>query len=264
MLDFYPLIEIENGGYFISSGVGSHPKRMISSWELIVVKKGTLYICENDTYYEVCENEALILSPNLCHWGVQPYEKDLKFFWLHFTFNQNIKKLPFPKYSRIIHPTRIFELFRWFLEDQDEGNKQNYKPFLLAMLTELSQKQGGGVEIPLENIPYLVQQAHILIKSKYATNISTDQIAEQLQCSPDYLGRIYKQYFNKTIIQALHHRRIQAAKDLLDHSSLNINEIARSVGFHDSSYFRRVFKDQLGISPNSYRKSFTKIHVNVE
>ncbi len=262
ILDFWPFITIENGGYFVSHGVGSHPKRVISSWELIVVRQGTLDIYEEDAHYSVKENEALLLAPRRLHWGEKSYEKDLKFFWLHFTINTpKNQSLPIQKYSKITHPTRISQLFRWLLEDQEEGIKENYKPFLLAILVELTR---GKYDKGLSNIPYLAQQAHIIIRSEYATNISTNQIASSLKCNPDYLGRVYKKYFNKTIIQSLHGKRIQAAKELLDKSSLNINEVAIHVGFNDSDYFRRVFKEHLGITPSSYRKSFTEIHINTK
>jgi AraC-like DNA-binding protein len=32
-------------------------------------------------------------------------------------------------------------------------------------------------------------------------------------------------------------------------------EIARAVGFSDSGYFSRVFRRQVGISPDAYRRS---------
>lgn len=39
-------IRVQNGGLFISRGVGSHPARKLQSWEIIFVEKGTLTICE--------------------------------------------------------------------------------------------------------------------------------------------------------------------------------------------------------------------------
>ena len=37
-----------NSGIFLSSGTGHHPKRLISSYELIFIRSGTLSIAEED------------------------------------------------------------------------------------------------------------------------------------------------------------------------------------------------------------------------
>ena len=36
-------IKVQNGGLFISRGVGRHPARKLTSWEIIFVEKGTGY-----------------------------------------------------------------------------------------------------------------------------------------------------------------------------------------------------------------------------
>lgn len=48
-------IKVQNGGLFISRGIGSHPARQLHSWEIIFVEKGTLTIREN--------NEILASTP---------------------------------------------------------------------------------------------------------------------------------------------------------------------------------------------------------
>lgn len=50
-------------GLFISRGVGRHPARKLSSWEIIFVEKGTLTIQEENTLFEVNAGESLLLWP---------------------------------------------------------------------------------------------------------------------------------------------------------------------------------------------------------
>ena len=50
-------IKVQNGGLFISRGVGSHPARQLQSWEIIFVEKGTLTIREGQTVF--CVNAAM-------------------------------------------------------------------------------------------------------------------------------------------------------------------------------------------------------------
>ncbi len=77
-------IKVQNGGLFISRGVGRHPARRLESWEIIFVEKGRLTIQEDERIFLVDAGESLLLWPNRQHVGVEDFPADLKFYWLHF------------------------------------------------------------------------------------------------------------------------------------------------------------------------------------
>ena len=58
-----------------------------------------------------------------------------------------------------------------------------------------------------------------------------------------------------TPITYLNRYRVNQAKVLLAKSNKTMMEIARAVGFSDSGYFSRVFRRQVGVSPDAYRRS---------
>lgn len=60
------------------------------------------------------------------------------------------------------------------------------------------------------------------------------------------MGYSLKSYLNKSLVQA--------AKEKLLLSEMNIKEIAYNLGFTDEFYFSRFFKKHTGISPKEYRK----------
>lgn len=49
-------------------------------------------------------------------------------------------------------------------------------------------------------------------------------------------------------------RRIKTSKLLLEYTKLSIYEVAEKVGFNESNYFSRVFKENTGKSPTDYRR----------
>jgi transcriptional regulator GlxA family with amidase domain len=51
--------------------------------------------------------------------------------------------------------------------------------------------------------------------------------------------------------------RIEHAKHLLETSSLPVEEISAEAGYSDTSFFRRLFKRLVGITPLSYRRMFS-------
>jgi hypothetical protein len=68
-------IKVQNGGLFISRGVGRHPARKLTSWEIIFVEKGTLTILEENTLFEVKAGESLLLWPDRRHVGVEDFRQ---------------------------------------------------------------------------------------------------------------------------------------------------------------------------------------------
>ena len=54
---------------------------------------------------------------------------------------------------------------------------------------------------------------------------------------------------------ALRDVRMQVAADLLSDHALPVAEVAGLCGYHDHSYFSRVFRDTYGLPPSRYQKN---------
>lgn len=50
--------------------------------------------------------------------------------------------------------------------------------------------------------------------------------------------------------------RVESARDLLERTTLGVDEIAWRVGYGDSGAFRRVFSKVMGLMPGEYRRRF--------
>jgi AraC family transcriptional regulator, transcriptional activator of pobA len=84
---------------------------------------------------------------------------------------------------------------------------------------------------------------------------SVTQIADQLNISPRYLSDLLKQETGKTAIELIHIFLISEAKNLLKGADQTIGEVAYILGFENLPYFSRLFKQEVGISPNQYKKN---------
>lgn len=87
----------------------------------------------------------------------------------------------------------------------------------------------------------------------YPWNIS--DIADSLYLSKSYLQKIYKSFFNKSIIEEMIEFRIEKAKNLLNETDLTVTEISKQCGYSSYNYFVRQFRLSEGISPSEYRES---------
>ena len=92
------------------------------------------------------------------------------------------------------------------------------------------------------------------IESSYSSATLTEA-AEMLGLSPSYLSRLTREYFGVSFKKLLTSVRFDTACGLLISTDLPIGEIINRVGYENSSYFHKEFKNRFGTTPNNYRRS---------
>ncbi|WP_340013927.1 AraC family transcriptional regulator [Paenibacillus sp. FSL K6-1318] len=98
-----------------------------------------------------------------------------------------------------------------------------------------------------------VEQAIAFIEHNYATDLSVEQLAARLKINRKYLSKIFKDTTGFTPQQYVIQYRMNRASELIQKSSLSMNEIACSVGYKDPFQFSRMFKKVMGAAPRDYR-----------
>ncbi|MEJ9307265.1 AraC family transcriptional regulator, partial [Priestia megaterium] len=85
------------------------------------------------------------------------------------------------------------------------------------------------------------------------TDLNLIVVADYVNKSPSYFSYVLSQRTSQTFQQYLTNVRINKAKHLLSTTSLSIQQISFSIGFSDPNYFSRVFKNQTGVSPSTWK-----------
>jgi YesN/AraC family two-component response regulator len=93
------------------------------------------------------------------------------------------------------------------------------------------------------------------------SKLSAAEVAKQLLMSRTQLHRKVKALTGKSLTHYSNHIRIEKAKYLLKTSELQIKEIAYSIGFESSTYFIRLFKSEVGTTPEDFRNNRDLAHV---
>lgn len=104
-----------------------------------------------------------------------------------------------------------------------------------------------------ESIHPLVRRVLAYVDDLYSENISLKTIAHTFNVNVAYLGQLFIKEKNETFSSYLNMKRIEKAKELLCSTSLELQEIAESVGYVNQSYFNSIFKKATGIYPTKYR-----------
>lgn len=83
-------------------------------------------------------------------------------------------------------------------------------------------------------------------------DLTVSSIAEHFQLNASYLGTIFKNVRDQSVLQYITKERLEAAKDLLATGNYLVSEVASSVGYSDVFYFSKCFKKNFGCSPKEY------------
>ena len=75
----------------------------------------------------------------------------------------------------------------------------------------------------------------------------------EINVSPQYLSKLFKEETGENFIDYLTAIRIKIAKDLLEKNELSVKEICFSIGYNDPNYFSRMFKINVGVTPTEYK-----------
>jgi len=91
------------------------------------------------------------------------------------------------------------------------------------------------------------------IKRNYIEQITLEEVANHVYLNPSYFSKIFKSEMNCTFVAYVNKVRINASKSLLLNNTIPLSDISTLVGFDDQSYFTKVFKKEVGITPGKYR-----------
>lgn len=99
-----------------------------------------------------------------------------------------------------------------------------------------------------------VREVVRVISENYSnSDLDLAHVARDLSISRVYLSRILNQQVGVSFRQLLRNTRIEEAKYLLALKQYSVKEVAARVGFSDSHYFSRSFKELTGLSASEYR-----------
>ena len=99
----------------------------------------------------------------------------------------------------------------------------------------------------------VVSKAKTYMEENYQRDISLDDVSREVDVSPYYFSKLFKEEAGENYIEYLTRLRMDHAKQLLKDRSLSIKEISLESGYADPNYFSRIFKKHTGMTPREWR-----------
>ncbi len=132
------------------------------------------------------------------------------------------------------------------LQDMD-GMKRWFTDKMSDACRNVATKRG-------ERSTSVVEKAKEYIGSRYHKDVSLDDVSREVNISPYYFSKIFKEETGVNFIEYLTNIRMEKAKELLKDTEYSMKEICSMVGYSDPNYFSRSFKKNVGVTPTEYKE----------
>lgn len=99
----------------------------------------------------------------------------------------------------------------------------------------------------------VVRQIMREVQENYKEDMNLKTLSYKYNMNTSYLGQIFQKEVGCTFNQYLSNTKIEKARELILYTNMKISDISKEVGYPDTSYFYRKFKQHCGVSPASLR-----------
>ncbi len=195
------------------------------------------------------ENAAIVAANKFFDWMEENYSnyimdiqlKALEFvLWAeHLAYNSGGMTYHFRSREdylpSLLELTELESIRRWFIDKIMVACRR---------VANKKEEQSSGV----------VSKALVYINKHFNKDISLDDVSREVDISPYYFSKLFKDETGQNFIEYLTNIRIDKAKHLLLHSDLSMKEICINVGYSDPNYFSRTFKKNVGITPTEFKE----------
>ena len=157
---------------------------------------------------------------------------------------------------------RIYTLFD-YIECEMMERKKGWQELVHGYLANLFINIGRYVDSAIKNVSFasfkewdIVSAAISTIRENYSSSsLTLDSIAATTYVSKPQLSKLFKKVTGENFSDYLRGVRIKHVCEMLENSELNVDDIARSCGFHNMASFYKAFGAVKNMTPNEYRIS---------
>ncbi|MCD7734449.1 MAG: AraC family transcriptional regulator [Clostridiales bacterium] len=245
---------------YMCAGTTTH---IINQRERIVLQEGDLLFLNQNVYHEIlpaAEGDIavnFIILPDFFKRPVSMIEREnvLRDFLISALSGERaISDYLHIQAKGIVPVENLMESMIWTLIYQLPGTNSINQTSMGLLLMNLSRFADSiNRTDPGQEEQNLVFSVLNYIDTRYRTGTLAEVSAELGQ--PTYtVSRLLKKHMGSNFRELLQSRKLQQAAYLLDNTTLSADAIMERVGYDNSSYFYRKFRERYGCSPREYRK----------
>lgn len=257
--------------------------------EAVIVHKGEIWLFTDDARLRLSAGQGVLINQNIMH-SIHPVDKDVSSCIYRLKFHPSflfgfVNTMISGKYlAPVLHSTalKITELHQndcWHRKLLDilnqiitvnQEKKYGYELitksclcrlwyFLLekAIPENLSQSKQNAISLDEARVKAGIQY----IQEHYSEHISLEQLADSIHISKSECCRCFKRTLQLTPFEYIMRYRILEAAAMMqenDPRAHSMSMLAFSVGFNNTSYFNKLFKQYFYCTPSEYKRRLNK------
>lgn len=244
---------------YMCSGSTTH---ILNGKETLVLKEGDLLFLNQNATQEILPASESDIAVNFVilpeffnvSFSMMREENVLRDFLLS-TLSGGDSLLSFLHFSAkdILPVQNLLENMIWTIYEKHPATNtviQTTMGLLLMNLSAFAENINKGLPDRYEeNMVFTVLK---YIETRYKDG-TLAEISAEINEPAYFVSRLLKKHLNKNFKELLQERKLQQAVFLLKQSTLTVERIIVSVGYDNSSYFHRKFREKYGMSPKEYR-----------
>ena len=150
--------------------------------------------------------------------------------------------------------TAVQKGYQDFYQAIDRCTDAKLADILYKLLQFVIREREAIVPEQIEKHQYIESACEYIRHHLDNEELSIAEVAEHVFLNQVYFGRLFKQVMNMSFKKYLLRTRMEHARELLEESDGNINDICTKVGMANPSYFSKLFKQEMGMLPSEYKK----------
>jgi len=274
----HPLLSLMTCKELMTYSVGED--KFTGDFYMVALKKiKSGYVLYGKTKYDHSNGSTVFMKPRqiIEVSNVQFAEKGFVMF-LHEDYLsghplfEQIKKYGYFEYeiNEALHLSPSEELIMWELYDKiraeyDENSDEFSREIILSHIDSILKYSDRFykrqfIDRSLNVSGTMVKKFQKVVDDYFEKDVhlkeglpTVNYLAGKLSVSNRYLSDVLRQETGKTALEHIHIYLIKEAKNLLLSSENNVSGIAYDLGFESPSYFTRLFKKIVGMTPIQYR-----------
>lgn len=257
-------------------------------WELLYVDKGCVCVQAGDNQYQLCSGDIIFHQPNEFHafkaqGKIAPNLVAISFltaspainFYRNRSFTLTLEERTI--ISKIIHEARHAFSTPLHVPSVEQVLPSDNAPFgseqliqlyleLFLILAKRNHTTSNSANLihhptPMElsihskRVESIIEYMNLHIREK----LTIQDICEEFSISRSCLHSLFYKEKHCGAMDYFNHLKLNYAKEMMRHSTMNLTEIAHSLSYSSLQYFSKQFKKSTGMSPLEYSSSIKGI-----
>ena len=237
-----------------------YPSHMHSHIEIIRVIEGSGHCRCDDREYDIAEGDIVVFNSYTIH----SIYSDTKMVFHCFIIDSifccdngiNVSNIQFNELIKDENLNKLFDdtVIQVHFHNSSPCHETRIKISLLYLLVNLRENYTYTLcsnQNALTPAMFQTKNAMQYVMSNWQKKITINDVVSFVNVSPAHLSRNFKMITGKTIVEFINATKCDMAQNLLA-NGMSVAEVANMCSFDTPSYFAKIFKKYIGVSPRSY------------